>query len=220
MRKKSILALILMLVLSIGCTVSAFAEEEEDYTVLGLYKEQGYINEYFGYQIDLPAEFVLESRATVNLNNEDVIESSNKETTLSMLKALVNLSYTTGFTAMTNEDYLCVTLQSPGIMNDHWASEDEIAENTFVNVMDELEAMNEEEGITVEQINGQVDYLDHFIDGKHSCCLYDCLLNGMPYYGVQIYVVSDDSKYLSIIDIQSFNPDHIEAICDCFTELD
>ena len=199
----------------------AFPVMADDYSMLGLYTKDGYENEYFNYQLKLPeGNWTIESRAPLTLADSNPVEESNKENTLSFLKTSLDFSHATGFSASSDTDFVSIIIQSPGLFNDKWADEKTIAETSFESVIDELESVSEDnEDVTVTQINGQVDYVDSFIDGKHYCCVYDYLLNGIPFYGIQIYVRSDDGDYLSVIDLQSFYPERVEELSKCFTKL-
>ncbi len=217
MKVKRLLSILVAGLLVLCIAMPAFAAE--DYSMLGVYTNNGYKNEYFNYQLNLPAgNWTLESRGLFVPVGSDIVTEANKESTLSFLKTSLDLSAATGFEANSDSDYVAITIESPGVINDSWADEETIAENTYSSVIEDLESGNTED-VSVTQIEAQVDYLDHFIDGKHYCCVYKCLLNGVPYYGVQIYVRSRDAKYLSVFDIQSFDPENIEAITNAVTKL-
>ena len=217
MKAKRLFTILLAGFFVLCIAMPAFAAE--DYSMLGRYTSNGYENEYFNYQLNLPpGNWTLEGRGLFIPVNSDVVTEANKEDTLSFLKSSLDLSFATGFEADSDYDYVAVTIQSPGLMNDSWADEKTIAENSLSTVLEDMETANGAD-MSVTQIEGQVDYLDDFIDGKHYCCIYGCLLNDVPYYGIQIYVRSKDEKYLSIIDIQSFYPENVEAIADAFTKL-
>lgn len=187
-------------------------QETEDYSMLGVYTASGYQNDYFGYQINLPSEYQLNSRAAFSSGNEDVVSESNNETTLSWLKTNLNLSNATVFDASTDMDFISVLVESPGIIADCWDEEETIANNSLNRVIEALESLNDED-ITVSEISAQVDYLDNFIDGTHYAVMYMCLINDTPYYGIEIYVRSADAKYLSVFDFSSFEAEGIERIC-------
>lgn len=217
MKAKRLLSILVAGIMVLCIAMPAFAAE--DYSMLGIYTNNGYENEYFNYQLNLPSgNWTLESRSFFVPVGSDVVTEANKESTLSSLKTTLDLSAATGFEANSDTDYVSITIESPGFLNDSWADEKTIAENTYTSVIEELESANSED-LSVTQIETQVDYLDNFIDGRHYCVGFKCLLNGVPYYGVQIYVRSRDAKYLSVIDIESLNPENVEMIANAFTKL-
>ena len=205
------------MLLSLANTLAAFAE---DYSVLGTYVKNGYENEYFGYRIELPSDYELVTRSilqSVDKSMERTIEDSNSESTLSWLNSSLNLSSAKVFEAQSDTDYMCVSVETPGFMKDYWDEEETIAKNTAEEVEKNLSSSNE--SVTVSGVSTTVDYLDDFIDGKHYAISYKCLLNDVPYYGIEIIVRSKDKNYISIFEFASFDADHIEVMCDYCSKL-
>ena len=118
---------ILFVSLLVAGSICAFGDEIDN-SVIGLYKEQGYVNEYFGYQLNLPSEFTLENRGLIALINESVVEAANKQSNIDHLKTLLKLSTAKVFEAGSDRDFITITVESPGIMKDYWEEEDVIAE--------------------------------------------------------------------------------------------
>lgn len=218
--KKLFAGLLVVTMLAASLSFTAFADEEEiDYDVLGLLTENGYVNDYFDIQVELPSDFQLTSRAMVNLLDEDVVESSNKQETLDWLGSLLNLSSATVFEAQTDSDFITVTVESPGFMNDYWDEEEAVANNSIDALKEHLEGMDEE-GVTITNVDAQVDYLEDFAGDKHSVIIYGYDVNDTPVYGITVMVRSDDKQYMMTVNIESFYAEDVEAICGMFTELD
>ena len=49
--------------------------------------------------------------------------------------------------------------------------------------------------------------------------MYKCLVNGTPYYGTEIYLVSDDDQYLLTVALASLDPDELTGMFDYFTTM-
>ena len=218
--KKTLFAILTAAVLTVSLACSVFAaDEEEDYTVLGLLTEHGYVNEYFDYKLELPDDFTPESRAMISLLDEDVVEASNKENTLSTLMTMLKLSYATVFEADNGISFITISVQSPGLLNDYWDKEEVVAENTTESVEEQLSEMNDD-GIVVANIETKVDYLDDFAGDKHYIILYKYTANDTPIYGVNILMRSEDGQYMNMINIETLDPDAVKTITGYFTEIE
>lgn len=200
---------------------TVFADTEDiDDSVLGLYKDQGYTNEYFEYQVDLPGEFTLEPRGVLlSLDSEQTIEDSNKESTISYLKSMLNLSSATVFEAGSSTDSITITIESPGILKDVWDEESVIAENSAGTIASSLQEKSQEEGATVTDIDTNVMYLDDFAGDGHYVIQYVYTWNGTPLYGAIVLMRSSDSKFLNEVVIETTDSSRMETICDYFSEL-
>lgn len=206
-----------------GSSVYAATDEiSED--VIGQYITQGYENPEIGFRIQLPEKYTLEARqSAVQLNedqNTDVVEQSNSEGAYSTTRlnasmgqvATVFSSYTED---MTSSVY--VLLQTPGIGSDHWEEESTVAKNTAENYEDMLRDVVGDE-VEITDFETSVD-TDEFAGKKHAIGMYKCKLNGVPFYGAQVYMRSDDQKYMIIADLQSGDPDELTNMESYFTAM-
>ena len=177
--------------------VSVYADTDEiSEDVIGQYVTQGYENPEYGFKIQLPDNFVLEPRQTlVQFNDQDVIEQSNSDSAYSYARTQAALGTPVQvFTAYTDTttSSLAVQLQTPGLGNDHWDKESVVAES--------------------------VDSAE-FAGKEHYMGMYKCLVNGTPYYGTEIYLVSDDDQYLLTVGMSSLDPDELTGMFDYFTTM-
>ncbi len=214
---------VLTIAVSLLCiwNTAAFADTEDiDDSVLGLYKYQGYTNEYFEYQVDLPGEFTLEPRGVVvSIDSEQAMEHSNKETTISYLKSILSLSAATVFKAGSSTDFISITIESPGILEDIWDEESVIAENSAETIASSLQEKAQEEGATVTDIDTNVMYLDDFAGDGHYVIQYVYTWDGTQMFGAMILMRSADGKFLNEVVIETTDSSRMETICDYFSEL-
>ncbi len=218
MMKKTRLFWILFISLLAVWSISAFGDEIDD-SVVGLYKEHGYVNEYFGYQLDLPDEFTPESRGLMTFVNESVVDSANKESNIDHLKTLLKLSAAKVFGAESDRDFITITVESPGILKDYWEEEDVVAENSVQTIVTSLQEKADEAGAFLTNVDTHVDTLDDFAGGKHSVILYKYTWDEIPVYGLFVLIRSADRQYLSEIMMESSDAASIEKICGYFSAL-
>lgn len=202
--------------------VSVYADTDEiSEDVIGQYATQGYENPEYGFKIQLPDNFVLEPRQTlVQFNDQDTVEQSNSDSAYSYVRTQAALgSPVQVFTAYTDTttSSLAVQLQTPGIGNDHWDKESVVAESTAKTYEDSLKEVLGED-VEITDFETSVDSAE-FAGKEHYMGMYKCLVNGTPYYGTEIYLVSDDDQYLLTVGMSSLDPDELTGMFDYFTTM-
>ena len=205
--------------------ISVYAQTDEiSEDVIGQYITQGYENPTLGFKVQLPDNYVLEARESlVQLNedqNADVVEQSNSDGAYSKIRMNAGFgNITSVFSSYTEnmDSSIFIYIQTTGIGMDHWDEESVVAENTSQTYQEQLQEVAGEEGqITDFEVN--VDSYE-FAGKEHAVGMYKCNLNGIPFYGAQIYMRSDDKQYMIIVDLQSTNADELVNMESYFSAL-
>lgn len=221
MKKRVLAGIFLAVVLCMSFVMGAFAdtaEEAPDYSVLGKYKEHGYVNDYFGFELTLPSEFLLKSRGLLQLDTEDVVEESNKEDTLKWLNSMLALSSAVVFEADNGLTFVTISLENPGFMNDHWDEEKVVAENSVDTIVEALNELNND-STAVTGIETSVVEVEDFAGKNHAAISYVYQVNNIPVNGLHLLIRSEDTKNLAIVNIESLVEKDIENVCNLFTEI-
>lgn len=191
--------------------------------MIGKYVENGYENPEFGFQITLPSTYTLESRAIFIPAGEDAITSSNDSDTYDWIRSQLTLGANpTVFSATSDEVWVYVNLQGLGYAYDTWESEKVIAQNSAASYEDNLrEGLEESLGSDVRLTDFEYEVDKGLIAGQvHYYGVYACRINGVYYYGIEIYMRSDDDQHVLTIDIAGFDPDEILNMDSYILELD
>ena len=227
--KRTVRYLLMAFILLCACSMPVYGDGfEMDDAMVGLYKEHGYINEYLGYQIDLPDDFILISRedsaldpdvydADGNILNTDedvsVVDASNSESTMSLLKLKM---ISTVFQAVSPASGIFVVNEGPGL-RDQWEKEEyEIAEDKKKSMEMYLQEKAESEG-TSPDYEVTSAYLGGFLNGSHHAVMFKYTMDGTRYYRMIIPLLSSDNKILSEIDFRSTDPYQMEKIYNCIS---
>ena len=213
-------------ILLCACSMPVYGEGVEmDDSMVGLYKEHGYINEYLGYQIDLPDEFILISREDGVLNDEtvgdipnsaeddSVVDASNSESTISILKLM---DFPNVFQAVSPASCINVTNSLSGTGFRREEEEYEIAEDKKKAMEMYLQQKAESEG-TSPDYEFVFSYLGGFLNGSHHAVMFKYTMDGTRYYRMIIPLLSSDNKILSEIDFRSTDPYQMEKIYNCIS---
>lgn len=205
--------------------VNVYAETEEvSRDIMGQYVTQGYENPGYGFRIQLPETYTLQARESlVSLVDEegmDTIEKSNSDGAYSKIQTQAAAGTTALLFAANTSDSssaIVVQLQTPGFGKDYWDEESVIAQNTAETFEESVkEVVGEDIAITNFETN--VDTME-FAGKEHAVGMYKCLISGTPYYGAEIYLRSDDGKYLLAVDISSLSTDEITNMESYFSVM-
>lgn len=191
--------------------------------MIGRYVENGYENPAFDFKITLPSTYTLDSRAIYTSADDDVITASNSSTTYDWIRSQLSLGASaTVFSATSDEVMVYVNLQGLGYAYDSWESEKVIAQNSAASYEDDLrEGLEESLGSSVQLTDFEYEVDKALIAGKrHYFGVYTCRINGLYYYGVEIYMRSDDNQHVLSVDIAGFDSDEILNMASYIQELD
>lgn len=206
--------------------VNVYAETEEiSRDMMGQYVTQGYENPAYGFKIQLPETYVLQARESmVSLVEEedmDTIEKSNSDGAYSKIQTEASLGSTALLFSANTQDSssaIVVQLQTPGIGMDHWDEESVIAQNTAETFEDTIkETLGD--GVEITNFETNVDTME-FAGKEHAVGMYKCKINEVPYYGVEIYLRSDDGKSLVAVDMSSLDADEISKMETYFSVME
>ena len=193
----------------------------DDRELVGVLTGDGYENEYFGVKCALSSEYTIQCRSVIQPEDPlEIINASNSDSTIDLLKSEIDLNDATVFTAIaSNEvDNMVVTVASPGFGYDTWDSEETVAFGTIDSVKEDLENTGMEQDIDVENISVDVAQVD-FIGEKHSGLEYSCTINGTPVYGKGVILISDDSKYAFFLQTVALDQGTVAEMLNSFVKL-
>lgn len=204
-----------------ACALAAEAAALEDYAPLGLLTESGYENTYFGFRCEAPSEYTLDSRgifiASEAQDRAAVAEASNSESALSLLKSQLMFGYVTVFSAASDADCIAVGVQSPGIGYDKWEEEENVVDNSIGQTYENLESAGTEDvaiaDIRIEKTQFTV------MDELHWGMTYSCTMNGVPYYGNSVFMISEDNQYLITFEVTSFDAQKADVMLGYFQKI-
>lgn len=188
--------------------------------LVGIVTENGYENEYFGVKCELPSDYTIDCRSSIQpVDPQDNITQSNSDATIQMLANSAILGDATVFsaTAPNEVDNMVITVATPGVGYDTWDSEEAVAFGTIDSVKENLEELNADD-LAVENIEVDVTQVD-FLGEKHSGLEYNCTMNGTPVYGKGVILISEDSKFAFFLETVALDQSTISDMFDYFTIL-
>ncbi len=202
-------------------TDSSEAESPGD-DMIGRYVSQGYENPSFGFVISLPDSYSLESRGGFTGVDQDVIEAANADTSYDTIRSYLALgSSQTVFEAVDETTYIYLDLQKASALDETqtWSDDEKkIAENSVTDEEAVKEYYGEDAEITDFQNN--VEEIE-FLGEKHYVGQYTFKQDGVPFYGVTIYMVSEeDDRYLLTININGTDLDAVDQADSYFSLYD
>ncbi len=204
-------------------------EAEVDSSLVGLYTENGYQNEYFGFQLTLDENYTIYTRgsATSVSDISEVVDDSNSEEAISTAMENVdnvlasNTSY--DFYANDGTHFIQIRIKSPkgggNIGYDTWADEKSIVEAGCKDLEDSVKTTASQAGITVDDV--ETDYSECEIFGeKHYMAIAKTKLQDQDYVLVNVVVRSADGKYAATIVIETLGDANYQDVIDnCFSPL-
>lgn len=201
---------------------AAEAADSKDYAPLGLLTESGYENTYFGFRCEVPSEYMPDSRGVLIASDAQdraaVAEASNSESALSLLNSQMTFGGATVFLASTDAgDCVVVDIESTGLVYDGWEDAETIADNSVDKAYENLASMGSEDVIIADiQIEKtQFTVMDELYWGL----TYSCTMNGVPYYGNGVFMVSEDNQYLITLQTASFDAQQADVILGYFKKI-
>ena len=204
-------------------------EAEVDSSLVGLYTENGYQNEYFGFQVTLDENYTIYTRgsATSVSDISEVVDDSNSDEAISTAMANVddvtaaNSSY--DFYANDGTHFIQIRIKSPkgggNIGYDTWADEESIVTAGCKDLEDVVKTTASQAGLTVDDV--ETDYSECEIFGeKHYMAIAKTQLQDQDYVLVNVVVRSADGKYEATIVIETLGDANYQDIIDnCFSPL-
>lgn len=193
----------------------------DDRDLVGVLTGDGYENEYFGVKCALSWDYTIQCRSALQPEDPlDIINESNSDATIDLLKSEIDLGNATVFTATaSNEvDNMVISIASPGIGYETWDSEEAVAFGSIDSVRENLENTGVEQDLDVANIEVDVTQVD-FIGEKHSGLEYSCTVNGIPVYGKSVILISDDSQYVFFLETLALDQATISDMLSSFTKL-
>jgi len=198
-----------------------------DDSVYGYYTENGYINEYFDFRVDLPDGYSLVYRSADFPEQGKVVEDANSRETFNKMREDNEKSgHSKIFHAFGNSDNIIVNLFNA----DHQFAELNGAENGLFKEEDIL-AAEERESCTsayesrsdIEDLKTGVDFSDGFLGGRHYAALIkyrwiDSDGEGHDRNEIRIMLRSGDGEYLCKILLTSDDAYHMESLCSYFSQ--
>ncbi len=196
---------------------AAGEEDEVSDDMIGKYVSQGYENPSFGFAISLPDTYTLEKRTSLELIDEDTIESSNSESTYDWIRSMIAMASATVFAADDESTYIELNIHNVAEIYGAtvWDDEKTIAENSVMTEEDIKESVGEDAQITEFQNN--VEEIT-FLGEKHYAAQYTFKNSDIPFFGVTVYLVNEqDPRYLLAVDILGSDLDAVDQADQFFS---
>ncbi len=204
-------------------------EAEADPSLVGVYTENGYENEYFGFKIDLDDTYTLQTRgsATGSTDASEIVDDSNSDEVVQTAMDDVDNVYSTGanyaFCANDGTHFILVRIKSPAgggnVGYDVWADEESIVKASLSELENIVSTTATQLG--AEASNIESDYSECEIFGeKHYMCTASADMSGTDYSLTNVIVRSDDGKYEATIVIETLGDRNYQDVIDnCFSPL-
>ena len=204
-------------------------EAEADSSLVGVYTENGYENEYFGFKINLDDTYTLQTRgsATGSTDASEIVDDSNSDEVVQTAMDDVDNVYATGadyaFCANDGTHFILVRIKSPAgggnVGYDVWADEESIVKASLSELENIVSTTATQLG--AEASNIESDYSECEIFGeKHYMCTAAADMSGTDYSLTNVIVRSDDGKYEATIVIETLGDRNYQDVIDnCFSPL-
>ena len=202
-------------------TVELHSEDLSE-EVIGRYVSQGYENPAFGFRIDLPDNWILQPRGL--LAGQDVTAEANSSDTFGYIRTMVGIpgSLAEIFRAESSSSRLWIDLQDiNSSIGDYsgWASEQELLQNMEEKLkQDPAEYMGYEKGTEISDLETSVSEIS-IADKSHQALQITYCIDGVPYYGVDIMMTSEDNRYALQIILHGTDRNEIDQAGSCFTAI-
>ena len=196
--------------------------EDVSEEVIGRYISQGYENPAFGFRIDLPDNWTLQPRGL--LAGQDVAAEANSSATFDYIRTKVGIpeSLAEIFRAESSSSSLWIDLQD---INSHigdysgWASEQELLQNMEEKLkQDPAEYMGYEKGTEISDLETSVSEIS-IADKSHQALQITYSIDGVPYYGADIMMTSEDNRYALQIILFGTDRNEIDQAGSYFTAI-
>ncbi|MCF0228585.1 MAG: hypothetical protein HUJ76_02675 [Parasporobacterium sp.] len=214
---KKLTAFLIALVMAVMCFATAAQAAEVDKKVVGRYEINGYVNEYFGFRASLPSGSELQPRgAFVAANNP--VEKANDESTIDSLSSLLAISPQVVFSAYTNDGYLSIVIETPGLLGGTWDKEETVVKNTAPSLEEGMRESIADQGMTLDSFEYMADE-DTIMGEKHWGVAMKYVASGIPVYAVEYFIRSGDGKYLAEIYMESTVAGDVEKMVGYFSKI-
>lgn len=200
-----------------GAERAGSSEDSASDAMIGEYVSQGYRNSVFGFKVDLPYSYTLQSRSLFTPADGDIVSVANDSDTYDWIRSNLSLGAAPAvFSANNGTTELTVYLEGLGFAYDHWESEETVAENSMAAVESGLkEALDDSASVT--DFNYEVD-LTNVAGQLHYTGFFACNINGATYCGYEVFMRADDGEHFMFICGQGWDMEEVARTADDYIQ--